>query len=43
MVLKLKMTPFLYYHTILCDMLAADKNYDALPNFTATDCKHQSL
>eukprot|EP01062_Namystynia_karyoxenos_P046915 TRINITY_DN35286_c2_g1_i2.p1 TRINITY_DN35286_c2_g1~~TRINITY_DN35286_c2_g1_i2.p1 ORF type:complete len:1140 (+),score=366.04 TRINITY_DN35286_c2_g1_i2:119-3538(+) len=31
-------TPFQHYHTLLHDMMRAEKSYDALPNFTAIDC-----
>jgi hypothetical protein len=34
-VVELKTTPFTYYHTVLCDMMKAEKSYDSLPNFSA--------
>jgi len=37
-VVELKTTPFTYYHTVLCDMMKAEKSYDSLPNFSAGDC-----
>jgi hypothetical protein len=33
----LRITPFQYYIHIVLDMLAEERNYDALPNFTAAD------
>ena len=35
-------TAFDYYHSILSTMLSTDRSYDALPNFTAADCKRRS-
>eukprot|EP00038_Savillea_parva_P007613 m.171377 g.171377 ORF g.171377 m.171377 type:complete len:824 (-) comp13368_c0_seq1:139-2610(-) len=37
-VVELKTTPFTYYHTVLTDMMKAEKSYDSLPNFSAGDC-----
>ena len=35
----LRVTPFSYYCSVMADIMAAEKSYDALPNFTAADCK----
>eukprot|EP00039_Didymoeca_costata_P009155 m.121080 g.121080 ORF g.121080 m.121080 type:complete len:827 (+) comp14380_c0_seq2:256-2736(+) len=37
-VVRLKTTPFTYYHATLSDMIWQEKSYDSLPNFSATDC-----
>ena len=42
MVLKCKTTPFQYYFDIVSNMLSSDRSYDALPNFTATDCMYSA-
>ncbi|XP_058058144.1 protein FAM91A1 [Anopheles bellator] len=34
----LRVTPFNYYTDMIVFLLKNDKNYDALPNFTAADC-----
>lgn len=34
----LRVTPFIYYVDVLCDLLKKDRSYDTLPNFTAADC-----
>ncbi|CAJ0561444.1 unnamed protein product, partial [Mesorhabditis spiculigera] len=34
---ELRTTPFSYYINIFMEMLAAEKSYDSLPNFTAAD------
>ncbi|XP_053680383.1 protein FAM91A1 [Anopheles nili] len=34
----LRVTPFNYYTDMIAFLLKHDKNYDALPNFTAADC-----
>uniref|UniRef100_A0A8W7NZT9 FAM91 N-terminal domain-containing protein n=1 Tax=Anopheles atroparvus TaxID=41427 RepID=A0A8W7NZT9_ANOAO len=34
----LRVTPFNYYTDMIAFLLTHDKNYDALPNFTAADC-----
>lgn len=31
-------TPFEYCRQMVLDMLAAEKSYDSLPNFSAADC-----
>src|SRR4051812_21349033 len=35
----LRITPFQYYSSILERIMDQEKSYDALPNFTAADCK----
>ena len=35
----LRMTPFNYYCSMMHSMVHLEKSYDALPNFTAADCK----
>lgn len=39
----LRVTPFSYYISITSDIMMQEKSYDALPNFTAADCKFSSL
>jgi len=39
MIRGLRVTPFAYYHNMMKDIMAQEKSYDALPNFTAADCK----
>ena len=39
MVKGLRITPFAYYISIMSDIMAQEKSYDSLPNFTAADCK----
>ncbi len=34
----LRITSFTYYIDILCDLIASERSYDTLPNFTAADC-----
>ncbi|ESN90745.1 hypothetical protein HELRODRAFT_156211 [Helobdella robusta] len=34
----LRITPFAYYTHIMTDIMAQEKSYDSLPNFTAADC-----
>lgn len=34
----LRITPFNYYLDMMADLMAAEKSYDTLPNFTAIDC-----
>lgn len=36
----LRITPFAYYVEMMLSIIAQEKSYDALPNFTAADCKH---
>ena len=31
-------SPFVYYTTMIKNLMKADKSYDSLPNFTAVDC-----
>ncbi|KAF6024527.1 FAM91A1 [Bugula neritina] len=38
MIRGLRVTPFAYYHNMMKDIMAQEKSYDALPNFTAADC-----
>ena len=35
----LRVTPFSYYISVTSDIMLQEKSYDALPNFTAADCK----
>ena len=35
----LRITPFTYYINMMQDLMTQEKSYDALPNFTAADCK----
>ena len=35
----LMVTPFQYYVTMLETLMANEKSYDSLPNFTAADCE----
>ena len=35
----LRVTPFAYYCGMTFDIMLSEKSYDALPNFTAADCK----
>lgn len=37
MVRGLRQTPFVYYIDMLCDLMAHERSYDSLPNFTAAD------
>ena len=37
MVIKLRVTPFAYYHSIFTNMIRMEKSYDSLPNFSAAD------
>ncbi|KAI1308996.1 Protein FAM91A1 [Halotydeus destructor] len=34
----MRITPFQYYVTMMCNLLDQEKSYDTLPNFTAADC-----
>ncbi|CAH8525203.1 unnamed protein product [Heterobilharzia americana] len=34
----LQVTPFIYYRRMIIDLIATEKSYDCLPNFTAADC-----
>ncbi|GAB6029426.1 hypothetical protein CHUAL_005185 [Chamberlinius hualienensis] len=34
----MRVTPFQYYLNIMQDLMAQEKSYDSLPNFTAADC-----
>jgi len=34
----LRLTPFSYYCNMMQDIMASEKSYDSLPNFTAADC-----
>ncbi|XP_067934603.1 protein FAM91A1-like [Watersipora subatra] len=34
----LRVTPFTYYQSMMKDIMAQEKSYDSLPNFTAADC-----
>lgn len=34
----LRITPFNYYLDMMADLMACEKSYDTLPNFTAIDC-----
>ena len=33
-----RVTPFNYYSQMLDNLMAQEKSYDSLPNFTAADC-----
>ena len=33
-----RVTPFNYYSAMLDNLMAQEKSYDSLPNFTAADC-----
>ena len=35
----MRVTPFAYYCGMMFDIMLSEKSYDALPNFTAADCK----
>ncbi len=35
----LRLTPFIYYCGMIGDIMQSERSYDALPNFTAADCK----
>ena len=39
----LRVTAFVYYGNMMFDLMYNEKSYDALPNFTAADCKALSL
>ena len=39
---KLDVSPFQFYVSMLEGLMAQDKSYDSLPNFTAADCKPHS-
>ena len=39
---KLDVTPFQFYVSMLDGLMAQDKSYDSLPNFTAADCKYSN-
>lgn len=39
MIAGLRVTPFAYYHGMMKDIMAQEKSYDSLPNFTAADGK----
>ena len=39
MIQGLRVTPFAYYHGMMKDIMAQEKSYDSLPNFTAADCE----
>ena len=43
MVKGLRVTPFSYYVSVTSDIMVQEKSYDALPNFTAADCKFPLL
>ena len=34
----LRVTPFAYYTRLVGDVMAAERSYDSIPNFTAADC-----
>ena len=40
---KLDVTPFQFYVSMLDGLMAQDKSYDSLPNFTAADCKYSKF
>ena len=40
MVRGLRVTPFQYYISMVESIMLQEKSYDALPNFTAADCKY---
>lgn len=35
----LRVTPFVYYSTMMSTIMQNEKSYDSLPNFTAADCE----
>ena len=35
----LRVTPFVYYSSMMSSIMQSEKSYDSLPNFTAADCK----
>jgi len=35
----LRITPFSYYCSMMESIMASEKSYDSLPNFTAADCE----
>lgn len=37
----LRTTPFQYYISMMESIMAQEKSYDSLPNFTAADCKYK--
>lgn len=39
----LRITPFQYYIMVLENIMAQEKSYDSLPNFTAVDCLRSVL
>jgi hypothetical protein len=39
----LVITPFQYYAAMLEDLIAQERSYDSLPNFTAADCEEQKV
>ena len=39
----LRTTPFAYYVQVMADIMAQEKSYDSLPNFTAADCEHSFI
>ena len=43
MVRGLRITPFQYYVTMVESIMIQERSYDALPNFTAADCKYNLL
>ena len=40
MVKGLRITPFSFYLRMMHDIMAGEKSYDSLPNFTAADCEY---
>lgn len=39
MIRGLRVTPFSYYYDMMKNIMASERSYDSLPNFTAADCK----
>ena len=35
----LRVTPFVYYSSMMSTIMQGEKSYDSLPNFTAADCE----
>lgn len=35
----LRVTPFVYYSSMMSGIMQNEKSYDSLPNFTAADCE----
>ena len=43
MIRGLRMTPFVYYSNMMHSIMASERSYDSLPNFTAADCTSLTL